>query len=150
MSLWRREQKKLNPLDTVYQFLGFVYSGDDDLTKLNKLLHKNVVSECFNESRITNKKLKYNTLKELLDIFRVKFKYGDFSKNFKLKETNVTCNNLTYTIVTKGEIIIFDQSFRFNKVMDYEETYVLTLESENNTIVRLENVYSAKFVKFLC
>ena len=58
MSLWRKEQKKVNSLDTVYQFIGFVYSGDDDLNKLNKLLHKNLILECTNKSNINNKILK--------------------------------------------------------------------------------------------
>ena len=149
MSLWRREQKKLNALDTVHQFIAFVHSGDDDLTKLTKLLHKNMISECIDKSKVNNTLLKYSTAKDFLNIFKVRHKCDDFSKNFKLKESKITCTDMTYTIVTTGKIIIYDSSLGFSKIMDFEETYVLTIESENNTIVRLENSYSKKFIKFL-
>jgi hypothetical protein len=141
-----KEVKKPNNIEIVYNFIGFVYSGDEDLTKLSKFLSKNIQTDTTDTN---NSKANHNSLREYTDFFGIYHrKSRNYIDNFTLNETNIRFDKEKFYINTIGKIKIFDGKFGFYKLMNFTEQFILSLD-ENNNILKLENISNLRFLKFV-
>jgi hypothetical protein len=149
MSSWLRakEQKKINSIETIHDFVGFMHSGSDDYSKLTKLLSKILVVNVHDASYKTT--IIYTTHKEYIEFLESCYRNKmNFANGFNIKETTIKFENNTYIINTKGTIKIFDKKFNFNKIAELDETFTITTDDEN-LINSIHSSITTQFIQFL-
>lgn len=149
MSSWLRgkDHKKLNSIETIHEFIGFMHSGSDDYSRLTKLLSKNIMIT-INTPQFRSI-VKYKSHNEYTNYLESCYKgLMDFTNGFNLNETTIKYENSTYIISTKGTIRLHDKKFNLYKIAELDETFTITTDAEN-LINSIDTTLKTQFIQFI-